>query len=44
VKITESYSGSDLTAVCQEAALCPIRELGAAANIKVVILIIILVF
>jgi len=54
VKMTEGYSGSDLTAVCQEAALCPIRELGAAAlrtvkaedvrymNIKVGILIIIL--
>jgi SpoVK/Ycf46/Vps4 family AAA+-type ATPase len=31
VKMTEGYSGSDLTAVCQEAALCPIRDIGAAA-------------
>eukprot|EP01034_Spumella_vulgaris_P026162 gene26162-32697_t len=31
VQITEGYSGSDLSAVCHEAALGPIRELGAAA-------------
>jgi len=31
VGLTEGYSASDLTAVCQEAAMGPIRELGPAA-------------
>ena len=31
VKLTDGYSASDLTAVCQEAAMGPIRELGPAA-------------
>ncbi|KAF4139495.1 AAA+ lid domain [Phytophthora infestans] len=35
VKVTEGYSGSDLKAVCKDAALGPIRELGAkVANVK----------
>ncbi|CAI5711687.1 unnamed protein product [Hyaloperonospora brassicae] len=36
VKSTEGYSGSDLKAVCKDAALGPIRELGAkVASVKV---------
>lgn len=35
VSITNGYSGSDLSAVCHEAAMGPIRELGPAA-LKVV--------
>jgi SpoVK/Ycf46/Vps4 family AAA+-type ATPase len=31
VRATDGYSGSDLTTLCQEAALGPIRELGPAA-------------
>lgn len=31
VYLTEGYSGSDLAAVCSEAALGPIREIGPAA-------------
>ncbi|KAL4152235.1 hypothetical protein PRNP1_009169 [Phytophthora ramorum] len=35
VKATDRYSGSDLKAVCKDAALGPIRELGAkVANVK----------
>ncbi|UIZ26247.1 hypothetical protein KXD40_002081 [Peronospora effusa] len=35
VKVTEGYSGSDLKAVCKDAALGPIRELGAkVANVN----------
>uniref|UniRef100_M4BIB3 microtubule-severing ATPase n=1 Tax=Hyaloperonospora arabidopsidis (strain Emoy2) TaxID=559515 RepID=M4BIB3_HYAAE len=35
VKSTEGYSGSDLKAVCKDAALGPIRELGAkVASVK----------
>ncbi|CAH0488869.1 unnamed protein product [Peronospora farinosa] len=35
VKLTEGYSGSDLKAVCKDAALGPIRELGAkVANVN----------
>ncbi|CAH0477415.1 unnamed protein product [Peronospora belbahrii] len=35
VKSTEGYSGSDLKAVCKDAALGPIRDLGAnVANVK----------
>jgi spastin len=35
VKATEGYSASDITALCREAALGPIRELGPAiASVK----------
>ena len=35
VIMTAGYSGSDLSAVCHEAAMGPIRELGPAALLKV---------
>ena len=35
VQLTAGYSGSDLSAVCHEAAMGPIRELGPAALLKV---------
>jgi SpoVK/Ycf46/Vps4 family AAA+-type ATPase len=33
--MTQGYSGSDLTAVCSEAAMGPIRELGPQALLHV---------
>jgi spastin len=35
VQMTGGYSGSDLSAVCHEAAMGPIRELGPAALLAV---------
>ncbi|KAJ7525846.1 hypothetical protein O6H91_17G069900 [Diphasiastrum complanatum] len=32
VQITENYSGSDIHALCEEAAMMPIRELGALVH------------